>query len=328
MLYGLLECIEYILFLIRLALHNDYHENEVWSCGRRLIRTTWKQQYVFKESLFKVLFYHVTFNRKLEKDGKALSMTRVVTLSLYLYRSATPCGTISYQWALENTTAVCLWRRLRKRKGQKVRTKSKAIKRQGIMFARGEIFFFCLLSLPNNTFVPNSGDQMLRLKKRNQKCLGCSDSVSVFIFWRHKQSFSSISQETRRTLFCKPHKASVLCEDHNYWHPCVKILCFAGSVSGITLLEKGGWSPWFEQIVKLVYEQTKKNNTKNNIHTHTHTGKLYQRCIEQWRQTLAFCYLRFYLEFHIDSKSIVLFCLLCSYWKKSLNCCQKQTKRT
>lgn len=71
--------------------------------------------------------------------------------------------------------------------------------------------------------------------------------------WQHKQSLSSISQETRRTPGCKPHKASMLCDDHNYWHPCVKILCLWKAVPSVS------GSPLFEQIVKLVHAKPQEN---------------------------------------------------------------------
>lgn len=67
-------------------------------------------------------------------------------------------------------------------------------------------------------------------------------------------------------LFCKPHKASMLCEDHNYWHPCVKILCLwkaVPSVSGIMLLGEGKKAHCFKQIVKLVHGKPQENCIKD-----------------------------------------------------------------
>lgn len=126
--------------------------------------------------------------------------------------------------------------------------------------------------------------------------------------WRHKQSLSSISQETRRTPFCKPHKASMLCDDHNYWHPCVKILCLrkaVPSVSGIMLLGEGETSPLFEQIVKLVYGKPQENWIKD---------------VRNNEDTLQ-CFVAFiFLEFYLKEKNILLLCL------QSSSCLKKASK--
>lgn len=112
--------------------------------------------------------------------------------------------------------------------------------------------------------------------------------------WRHKQSLSYVSQETRRTLFCKPHKASMLCEDHNYWHPCVKILCLwkaVPSVSGIMLLGKGGNKP-------TVWTDCQTGPWKT-------TGKLSKMC---WTVKADFGIVVPSLsEVHLEGKNILLF---------------------
>lgn len=112
--------------------------------------------------------------------------------------------------------------------------------------------------------------------------------------WQHKQSLSSISQETRRTLFYKPHKASMLCEDHNYWHPCVKILCLwkaVPRVSGIMLLGKG--------------EKPTALNRLSNWSMKSHRKTVSKMC-RTVKVDFGFL-VPLLSEFHFENKNILLF---------------------
>lgn len=229
----------------------------------------------------------MTFKWKLWEDGKALSMTWVLSpfplftavqyrVVLFSPNHFTPTSSEEHDSCVPVETVK------KKEERKQERTKSKAIKRQGIMFARGAIsasYLFRTTHLFKTAAIKSAPSdemqsEMFRLLWQHV-CLH---------LWRHKQSLSSISQETRRTPFCKAHKASMLCEDHNYWHPCVKILCLwkaVPSVSGITLLGRGGG-----EGEHTVWTDCQTDPWKT-------TGILHQRCVEQWMQILPFCYLRF-----------------------------------
>lgn len=212
----------------------------------------------------------MTFNRKLEKDGKALSMTWVVTLSLYLYRSATPCGTISYQWALENTTAVCLWRRLRKRKGQKERTKSKAIKRQGIMFARGEIFFFlplisskqhiCSEQRRSNAPSEETQSEMFRLLWQR---------VCLHLLAAQTKLFFHLTGDEENAVLQTPQGICALWRSQLLAPMCENIM-FCGKRFWYYTSGEGWVKPmvWTDCQTGL---WTKKKTIQKTIYTHTHT---------------------------------------------------------
>lgn len=82
----------------------------------------------------------------------------------------------------------------------------------------------------------------------------------------HKHRLSSTSQETRRMPSCKRDKASMLCGDHNYCHPCVKILCLwrtATCVSGNKLTGKKS-----SQVLEWANRRTQR--------------KMWLRLLEQW----------------------------------------------
>lgn len=114
--------------------------------------------------------------------------------------------------------------------GQK--EKGNAIKKQvsHLHMARG-----CLLSVRNSTSVQNKPIKKRRLKKCNQKCLGCRDSkpAFIFIFSAQTEAFFHLTGDKEGTILqmregthalWRSQFFSPMCENMMFVESCYKCL--------------------------------------------------------------------------------------------------------